>query len=189
MPPSDRPHVAWWDSGTLWFSVNACVGTFGVGYLGQAYHGMGLRDAALTIVFFNLLSCVPVAYMSIFGKALGLRQMVLSRFSLGYYGGKIPAVFNLIACTGWSTMNAIAGVSCLRAVSENHKIPVAAAVVLLGKVELGVPAVGVARPPPQRRLTAALLTLIASFCGYKFIHAYERYSGIPVIMYAPALPN
>lgn len=29
---------------------------------------MGLRDSALTIVFFNLLSCAPVAYMSTFGK-------------------------------------------------------------------------------------------------------------------------
>lgn len=60
--------VCRWDNGTLWFSVNACVGTFGVGYLGNLYWDMGLRDSALTIVFFNLLSCAPVAYMSTFGK-------------------------------------------------------------------------------------------------------------------------
>lgn len=60
-----------WDNGTLWFSVNSCVGTFGVGYLGHLYYGMGIRDAALTIVFFNLLSCAPVAYMCTFGKVCG----------------------------------------------------------------------------------------------------------------------
>jgi hypothetical protein len=31
--------VCRWDNGTLWFSVNACVGTFGVGYLGNLYCG------------------------------------------------------------------------------------------------------------------------------------------------------
>lgn len=82
VPEDDRPHTSWWDNGTLWFSVNSCVGTFSVGYLGHLYYGMGLRDAALTIVFFNLLSCAPVAYMCTFGKELGLRQMVLSRFAL-----------------------------------------------------------------------------------------------------------
>jgi purine-cytosine permease-like protein len=67
--------VCRWDNGTLWFSVNACVGTFGVGYLGNLYWDMGLRDSALTIVFFNLLSCAPVAYMSTFGKVRRVAQI------------------------------------------------------------------------------------------------------------------
>nr|KIR85128.1 cytosine-purine permease [Cryptococcus tetragattii IND107] len=155
----DRPHTSWWDNGTLWFSVNSCVGTFGVGYLGHLYYGMGLRDAALTIVFFNLLSCAPVAYMCTFGKELGLRQMVLSRFSLGYWTGTIPVIFNLIACCGWATMNTIAGVSCWRAVSTTHQIPAVAATVIL-----------------------ALLALVISFCGYKVIHLYEKFAGYPVLI-------
>lgn len=67
-----------WDNGTLWFSVNSCVGTFSVGYLGHLYYGMGLRDAALTIVFFNLLSCAPVAYMCIFGKVCDLFSLPIT---------------------------------------------------------------------------------------------------------------
>jgi purine-cytosine permease-like protein len=103
VPEDERPHTAWWDNGTLWFSVNACVSTFGVGYLGHLYYGMGLRDAALTIVFFNLLSVAPVAYFSTFGKELGLRQMVFSRFAFGAWAGKIPVIFNMIACCGWAS--------------------------------------------------------------------------------------
>ncbi|GFZ47063.1 hypothetical protein JCM24511_04805 [Saitozyma sp. JCM 24511] len=140
VPEDDRPHTSWWDNGTLWFSVNACVGTFGVGYLGNLYWDMGLRDSALTIVFFNLLSCAPVAYMSTFGKELGLRQMVLSRFSMGYWTGMIPVIFNLIACTGWATMNTIAGVSCWQAISQTHQIPTVAAVIICFIIAMGTSA-------------------------------------------------
>ncbi|WWC96573.1 hypothetical protein V866_003441 [Kwoniella sp. B9012] len=159
VPENDRPHVSWWDNGTLWFSVNSCVGTFSVGYLGHLYWDMGLRDAALSIVFFNLLACAPVAYMCIFGKELGLRQMVLSRFSMGYWTGLIPVIFNLIACCGWATMNTIGGVSCWQAVSSTHQIPTVAAVVIL-----------------------ALLALLISFSGYNVIHRYEKFAGYPVLI-------
>ncbi|OXC85522.1 cytosine-purine permease [Cryptococcus neoformans] len=139
VPEDDRPHTSWWDNGTLWFSVNSCVGTFSVGYLGHLYYGMGLRDAALTIVFFNLLSCAPVAYMCTFGKELGLPLT--------------PSRSVLLA------MNTIGGVSCWRAISTTHQIPVVAAAVVL-----------------------TLLALIVSFCGYKFIHLYEKFAGYPVLI-------
>lgn len=42
-----------------------------------------------------------------FKKALGLRQMVLARFSMGYWTGKIPALFNLVAVIGWSSKYSI----------------------------------------------------------------------------------
>jgi purine-cytosine permease-like protein len=37
---------------------------------------MGLPDAALTILFFNALCCLPVALFSTWGMQTGLRQMV-----------------------------------------------------------------------------------------------------------------
>lgn len=125
------------------------MGTFGVGYLGYLYYGMGLRDGALTIVFFNLLSVAPVAWFCTFGKELGLRQMVISRFVLGYWTGKIPVIFNLITCCGcastslhreWllTAMNTIGGVSCLRAVSTTHPIPTVTGVVLLSQYPAGL---------------------------------------------------
>jgi purine-cytosine permease-like protein len=71
-----------WENGTLWFSVNACVGTFGVGYLGNEFWDLGLRDAVLAIVFFNLLTCIPPAWMATWGKVrcgCGPRLMVGTR--------------------------------------------------------------------------------------------------------------
>ena len=47
---------------------------------------IGLKECCLTILFFNLLSTIPVAYFTVFGPRLGLRQMTITRFSFGYYG-------------------------------------------------------------------------------------------------------
>lgn len=61
------------------------ISTFSLGTLGASIWFMGLRDAALTIIFFNLLTTIPVAYFSTWGPKLGLRQLTLSRFSFGYF--------------------------------------------------------------------------------------------------------
>ena len=141
---------------------------------------MGLTDAALTIVFFNLFCSLPVAMFSTWGKTTGLRQMVLTRFSFGrwgqYFPGKQPArgrnpdpeiylslnflvLLNCIACIGWSVVNTIVGASTLRAVGETHKLPSAAGIVII-----------------------AVLTACAALFGYKYVHAFERYASIPIIV-------
>ena len=54
------------------------ISTFALGTLAIDIYHLGLRDAILTIIFFNLLSTAPVAYFSIFGARTGLRQVVFS---------------------------------------------------------------------------------------------------------------
>ena len=63
--------------------------TFALGALSVPVFGLGFRDAALTIVFVNMLAVMPVAFFSTFGPLFGLRQMVLSRFFFGYYGVRL----------------------------------------------------------------------------------------------------
>jgi len=111
----------------------------------------------LTIIFFNLLSTLPVAYFSVFGPRLGLRQMTIVRFSFGFYTAWIPVLLNMIACLGWSSINSIVGGQTLRAVSQNHQIPEAAAIIII-----------------------AVLTVVFALFGYRWVHLYERYSWIPV---------
>jgi purine-cytosine permease-like protein len=144
----------------LWLAANCTTSTFALGTLGASIFQLNFRPAVLTIVFFNLLSTFPVAYFSTFGPKLGLRQLTLSRFSFSlYFPACIPIVLNIIACVGWSTINSISGALVLRAVStaSQPKIPTAAAIVIIG-----------------------VLTLIPSFIGYRYVHAYERYSWIPM---------
>lgn len=52
--------------------------------VGTFVMGMSLRDAALVILFFNMLCTVPPAYFSTFGSRTGLRQMLHARFTFGY---------------------------------------------------------------------------------------------------------
>lgn len=46
--------------------------------------GLNLRDSALIILFFILLSTIPVGYMCSWGPKTGMRQLVQARFSFGY---------------------------------------------------------------------------------------------------------
>ncbi|TFK50367.1 hypothetical protein OE88DRAFT_1631216 [Heliocybe sulcata] len=156
VPPAERPQRRPWDSGTLWCAANTTIATFSTGTLGPGVFEMGLRDSALTILFFNLLSTIPVAYFATFGARSGLRQMVFSRFTFGYWFNMFPAVLNCIGTVGWSTINTIVGGQTLHAVSDSHQIPVAAAIVVI-----------------------AVLSLLPPFAGYKFVHSFERYSWIP----------
>jgi hypothetical protein len=67
------------------------ISTFSLGTLGPSVFNLNLKASCLTILFFNLLSTLPVAYFAVFGPRLGLRQMTVTRFSFGYYGARVFA--------------------------------------------------------------------------------------------------
>lgn len=73
------------DAATMWLAANCTISTYALGVLGPATFALGLKESCLTILFFNLLTTIPVAYFAVFGPRLGLRQMTISRFSFGYY--------------------------------------------------------------------------------------------------------
>ncbi|KZT12599.1 uncharacterized protein LAESUDRAFT_7689 [Laetiporus sulphureus 93-53] len=157
IPPDQRPQKSVLAPFWMWLAANMTTSTFSLGCLGQSIFYLGLRDATLTIIFFNLLCTLPVAYFSTWGPKLGLRQLTLSRFSFGYWTSLIPIVLNCIACVGWSVVNSIVGAQALRAVSTSHQIPTAAAIIVI-----------------------AIGTIAVSFMGYRVVHLYEQYSWIPV---------
>ncbi|KAJ3733283.1 permease for cytosine/purines, uracil, thiamine, allantoin-domain-containing protein [Lentinula guzmanii] len=125
--PNQPPLAPFW----MWLAANMTISTFAIGCLGNSIFYLGLKDAALTIIFFNLLCTLPVAYFSTWGAKLGLRQLTLSRFSFGYFTSQFPIILNCIACVGWSVVNSIVGAQTLRAVSTSHQIPTAAAIVVI----------------------------------------------------------
>jgi purine-cytosine permease-like protein len=95
------------------------VSSFAIGALAVPVFGLGFVDSLLTIFFINLLGTTPVAFFSTFGPKFGMRQMILSRFFFGYYGVKVIAVFNCLACLGWSAVNVIVGAQLIHAVNGN----------------------------------------------------------------------
>ncbi|KAF2157378.1 purine-cytosine permease [Myriangium duriaei CBS 260.36] len=142
---------------TMWFSANMVVSTFAIGMLALRVFYLGFADAILAALFFNLLGIIPVCLFSSFGPRFGLRQMVLSRFWFGWYGVKLIALFNVLACIGWSSVNAIVGAQLLNAV--NSDVPGAAGIIII-----------------------AICTMMITIFGYKIVHIYEFWSWIPTFI-------
>ncbi|KAJ2990413.1 hypothetical protein NUW58_g2961 [Xylaria curta] len=140
--------------GTLWLSANMVISSFAIGALAIPIFNLGYVDSALTIIFVNILGIMPVCFFSTFGSQFGLRQMVLSRFYFGYYGVKLIACFNILACVGWSAVNVIVGAQLIHAI--NHDVPGYAGILVI-----------------------AFSTLFICAFGYKLVHIYERWSWIP----------
>lgn len=57
---------------TMWLSANMVVSSFALGLLAKSLFFMGVADAMLVILFFNLIGITPVCFFSTFGPAFGL---------------------------------------------------------------------------------------------------------------------
>jgi NCS1 nucleoside transporter family len=168
--PTSRTHVRVFDNFTMWLSANLVISTVVLGAIAIPVFQLGFWDSVAAIVLFNFLGVLPVAFFSTLGPRLGLRQMTITRFSFGWVGAIIMALFNIAACIGWSAVNVIVGGQLIEALS-NGAIP----------RWLGI-------------LIIAVLTTIVSIYGYKYVHGYERYAWIPMaiiflIMYFIAAPG
>lgn len=47
----------------IWFSANFNILSFSAGTVGPSVYGLSLNDSCLIILFFNLLCCIPPAYL------------------------------------------------------------------------------------------------------------------------------
>lgn len=154
--PKERAHVRIFDNFTMWLSANLVISTVALGALAIPVFGLGFWDSIAVIIIFNVLGVLPVAFFSTLGPKLGLRQMTISRFSFGWVGALIMALFNVAACIGWSAVNVIVGGQLIASLSHNA-VP----------IWVGV-------------LVIAILTTFVSIYGYRYVHRYERYAWIPL---------
>jgi purine-cytosine permease-like protein len=70
------------------------------------------------------------------------------------------AIFNILACLGWSSVNVIVGAQLLTAINPgSHALPGWAGILII-----------------------ALSTLLITTFGYRLVHAYERWSWLPVLV-------
>lgn len=153
--PATRTHVRIRDNFTMWLSANLVISTLALGTL-ASFLGLGFWDGLAVIIIFNALGVLPVAFFSTLGPKLGLRQMTISRFSFGWVGAIIMALFNVGACIGWSAVNVIVGAQLVVALSG-------------GAIPLWVGIIAI-----------AILTTLVSIYGYRYVHRYERYAWIPM---------
>lgn len=141
----------------VWFSMNFNILSFSSGTLGPIAFGLGLRDSCLVILFFNLLACLLPAYLNTWGPRTGMRQMIQSRYSFGYFGIIIPAILNLIGLCGFNILNGILGGQALASVSSNMSWDVGIVIIFI-------------------------IALLISFMGYRVLNWYERVAWFPVLI-------
>ncbi|CAF1527219.1 unnamed protein product, partial [Adineta ricciae] len=156
--PEDRTDSTIINTALMWMGANTIIPTFTSGILGPAVFNLNLYDSIITILIFNLLGAIPVAGIACFGPASGLRTMLISRYSWGYYGASILSFINVFLSLGWAAVNSITGAQTLRVVFD-ERFPLTIGIVIIG-----------------------ILSLAISFVGYEWIHYYERYSWIPVFV-------
>lgn len=154
--PQLRGHTRILDNFTMWLSSNLVVSTVALGALAKNIFALGFWDSVLAILIFNILGALPVAFFATLGPRLGLRQMVISRFSFGWIGAGLMALFNIVACVGWSAVNIIVGGQLIEILSKG------------------------AIPHQVGILALAMLTTLVSIYGYRYIHFYQRYAWVPM---------
>ncbi|KAI0827161.1 cytosine-purine permease [Trametes gibbosa] len=155
--PEDRTDTKLYQMFFVWFSANINILTFGTGSAGPAFFGLGLRDSFIIILVVDLIACLIPAYFAIFGPKLGMRSMVLARYSWGYYGSILPSAFTVFSMQGFLILNCIIGGQTLASVSSHLDD------------SLGITIIGV-------------LSVIVTFFGYKVIHRYETVAWIPSVI-------
>jgi NCS1 nucleoside transporter family len=127
--------------------------------VGTKSFGLSLRDASLVILFFTLISTIPVAYMCTWGPKTGMRQLVQARFSFGKYLVSILVLLNLATLTGFCVVDSIIGGQALSAVKSGETISATVGIVII-----------------------ALLALVIAFFGFRVLHHYERWAWIPALI-------
>ncbi|CAO1627520.1 unnamed protein product [Sympodiomycopsis kandeliae] len=157
IPRSKRIDKRWWSIALLWFSANFNILSFSTGSL-IAEFPMSPTAAYCTIIFFSLFSSLFPAYFLTWGPKLGLRQMIHTRYSWGYFA-PIIALLNAASLCGYTILNFILGGQTLSAVSPGGRL---------------TPTVGI--------VIVAVITLVIAFAGIRVLHLVERWLWVPTLI-------
>lgn len=123
------------NAASMWFSANMVIASYALGALGPMVFGLNFGQSVLVIIFFNIMGLIFVAFFSVFGAELGLRQMILSRYLVGNVTARIFSLINVIACVGWGIVNTSVSAQLLNMVNEGsgHNCPIwAGCLIIIG---------------------------------------------------------
>jgi NCS1 nucleoside transporter family len=155
--PSEREKPKYWAMASLWASGTMNLSCFATGLIGSEL-GLDLWRTIVILCFATLLGGMVTAWCATQGSKTGLRQVSISRYSIGWYPSKLIALLNVVEQLGWSSVSCITGGLALTAVSD-------------GAVSL---ALGVA--------IVAIISGLLSFIGLRAVLRYEMYAWIPIFI-------
>ncbi|KAK3403132.1 nucleoside transporter family [Sordaria brevicollis] len=171
--PEDRdPNYTIWHNQAvmflLWMSSTLNLACFATGFLGTTL-GLDLRTSLTVIITATFLGSAVPGWCATFGPSTGLRQISISRYSLGWWPSKVAAILNVIGQIGWSSVGSITSGLALAAVSDGAI-----------HLEIGV-------------VLSIAISFVVSIIGLKAVFAYDKFAGLVmafvfVTMYIEAIP-
>lgn len=120
---------------------------------------LSFTDASLCAAFGALLGSLPVAWIATWGPLTGLRTMIWSRYTTGWYPSKLIVVLNIIVFLGYSLLVCIIAGQVLSAVSPNGDMSVVVGIIIVAVITWGVTTFGI-----------------------QVFHYYERFAFIPQLI-------
>ncbi|KAG8167423.1 hypothetical protein KVR01_003112 [Diaporthe batatas] len=155
VPLEKRTDGRFYNLFTVMFTALMCLLPLPTGMLATISFGMSLRDAALVILFFSVITVIPPAFLGIGGTQTGLRQQVQARYSFGLYLATVPLLLNAATIIGFSLVAAIVGGQALAAVNPSAVSD-----------NVGI-------------VVVCLVSFAASLMGYRALHVFNAWSWIP----------
>ncbi|KAK7431467.1 hypothetical protein QQZ08_001957 [Neonectria magnoliae] len=156
IPTEKRTQTQYNNLFTVFFTCLLCVLPLPTGALGTAVYGLKLRDVSLIIIFFNIVTCIPPAFIGIGGVQTGMRQMVQARYSFGLFFGMIPLLLNAGTVTGFTLIGSIVSGQAIAAVNQGAHVSV--------NVGIGI---------------VCALSFVTAFLGYRAIHIWQWWQWLP----------
>ncbi|KAJ6463995.1 permease for cytosine/purines, uracil, thiamine, allantoin-domain-containing protein [Mycena sanguinolenta] len=158
VPEDQRDRRNMWNNLLMWWSVNTVLTTLPVGILSQEIFFLTFPHALATILCFAALGAIATSFIATLGPRTGLRTMIITRYSSGYFGCTIYSILNILTQLGFSVTAVILGGQTLASINPGT-LPLTAGVVIVG-----------------------IGSLIPCFIGYNMVHHYERYAWIVIFI-------
>ncbi|PWY89792.1 hypothetical protein BO70DRAFT_368470 [Aspergillus heteromorphus CBS 117.55] len=141
-----------------WFSMGMAINNIVTGSLGTLAMDLSFTDAALCALFGTFLGGLGIGYMSTWGPRSGNRTLIVARYFMGYYPGKVCCILNVLTNFGTGMMSATVGGQLLSKLSEGT-VSVIVGIVIV-----------------------ALLSWAMATFGMHIFQFYERYAWFPQLM-------
>ncbi|KIJ37611.1 hypothetical protein M422DRAFT_231673 [Sphaerobolus stellatus SS14] len=113
----------------LWFSTNTQIANVSLGILGPKVFNLSVGDTIATAIGFQLIGALSMAFIASLGPRLGMRTMVITRYSFGYWGATIISLLNILSLIGWIVLGVILSGQILHNVNNN--LPIVVGVIII----------------------------------------------------------
>ncbi|KAL5480473.1 hypothetical protein ACEPAI_1743 [Sanghuangporus weigelae] len=152
VPEDQRDPKHTWNNLLMWWSVNTVLTTIPIGTLAQDVFTLTLPHAIATIFCFGALGAIATSFIATLGPKTGMRTMIITRFSSGYFGCTIYSILNILTQLGFSTTCVILGGQTLASINPGS-LPLVVGIIIV-----------------------AICSLVPCFVGYELVHIYERHA-------------